>query len=161
MILAIEHSPAAYRATRTFGWFGIPQYLYPEHARAALLEVFPWEALALSVLATGVLAAAAGPQEGVGLGVCVALSLVTVQMMSTRSYLTEHRLVRRSGLLLTRRTLSLPLATVSDVRVVNDPEVDEDFGDLVVEASGRTYHFRAVANAADVAAQIRRRLTRG
>ena len=157
MIVPIEHASTVYRAVRTFGWFGAPRYLYPGHARAALLEVFPWEACALAVLATLVIGFAFGAQEAGALGVCVALALVTVQMLRTRAFLTESSLVKRSGLLLTRRSLTLPLASISEIRVEKDSSVPEDFADLLVTASGQSYRFHAVAKAHDVAAAIRAR----
>ena len=158
-ILSIEHSPAVYRSTRTFGWFGVPRYLYPGHAKAALLEVFPWEALVLAVMAAAVLWVVVGPQEAGGLGVCVALALVTTQMLLTRSFLTPRRLVRRTGLLFTRRVVDLPLSSISAVRVVADPAVHEDFGDVIVETGERAYRFCAVSGATRVASVIRAHAT--
>jgi len=156
VILRIEHSPDVYRATRTFGWFGMPRYLYPKHARAALLEVFPWEACLLAVLATTI-GFAFGAQEAGTIGVCVALVLVTVQMLRTRTVLTETSLKRRTGLLFTRRGLMLPVGSISEVKVEQDPTVPEDFADLVVTAEHQAYRFRAVARPQEMAAAIRAR----
>ena len=65
---------------------------------------------------------------------------MSVPACGRRPFLTARRLVRRTGLLFTRRVEDLPLSSIRAVRVAADAPIDQDFGDVIVErlTNGRT-----------------------
>ena len=105
ILMDLSHSPSVYERRYHFPWGW--HWTNPAHAWAALREVMPWEALAVSAIATAGLFAAFGRDLGQSLGVSIALALVTIQMLRFRIYLTASSIVRQRGLFLVTR-MELP-----------------------------------------------------
>ena len=130
VVLELRHSSRVY--AQRFVGLGRGRWRYPSEAWAALREVIPWEALGLSVAGAVLLSGALRqPSEIAGLGYCLALACVTVQMFRTRTFVTPTRIVQQRGLFfLTRR--ETPLAAVKNGRIVRPDDRSRDFGDIVL-----------------------------
>lgn len=147
IVVDLSRSPWVYQQRYRFP-FGF-RYVYPAEAWAALRETMPWEALAFSLVLSGVSWLVLGPGLGVATGMSVTLALVTVQMLRTRTFLTPFRVVRQRGLLGASRTEIL-LSTIGDGRVEYPAGVSESFGDIVLATTCGEARLRAITCPATV-----------
>jgi hypothetical protein len=112
IVLDLAHSPAVYQMRYRFR-SGYLLWRYPREAWAALREVMPWEALAVSLCVCLAVGIRFGQDLGVTAGVCMSLALVTVQLLRTRAFATPSRIVRERGLLVMSRS-EIDVASISD-----------------------------------------------
>ena len=128
VVVDLAHSPDIYRTRYRFpiGY----TWVFPRQAWAALREVMPWEALAVSFLLTAAFGWKYGFDIGASLGVSTGLALASVQMLLARHIVTATRIVRRRGLFLVRRE-EIPLVAISGGRV-ELPADGERFGDIIL-----------------------------
>jgi hypothetical protein len=133
IVLDLAHSPAVYQMRYRFR-SGYLLWRYPREAWAALREVMPWEALAVSLCVCLAVGIRFGQDLGVTAGVCMSLALVTVQLLRTRAFATPSRIVRERGLLVMSRS-EIDVASISDGRIEYPEGTRDSFGDIVLVTS--------------------------
>ena len=135
IVVELTHSPRVYqrRCRFPFGYL----WVYPADAWAALREVIPWEALALSAVITCVAWLTLGQDSGVAMGGSATLALAVFQMFRTRAFVTPIRIVRQRGLFGASRTEIL-LSSIGEGRVEYPAGVPESFGDIVLATAARS-----------------------
>jgi len=140
VVVDLAHSPDTYRTRYRFpiGYM----WVFPREAWAALREVMPWEALAVSFLLTAALWVKYGFDIAVSLGISTALALVSVQMLLSRHVVTATRIARRRGLFLVQRE-EIPLVAIIGGRV-ELPADGERFGDVVLFTASGERRLRAI-----------------
>jgi len=110
-----------------------------------LREVLPWEAFIVGAATYAILRTMMEPQLAATLGFCVLLALVTLQMMGSRTYVTEHCIVwRRAFGPLPFWRKRLTLAEITGIRVDRPENGSERFGDVVLVTRQREVRLRAL-----------------
>jgi hypothetical protein len=153
--LDLKHSRDVYQTRGLFPPFGPYVWRYPREAWAALREVFPWEAVALSLFAGAIVWSAYGSDLGTSMSMCLALGLGTIQMFRTRSFATASALVQQRGLFFLARRVT-PLSVVHAGRVVYAGGLPDTFGDVVLETPAGAVRLRAIHSPETVLAQLMR-----
>jgi hypothetical protein len=147
----LKHSSVVYERRRA-SWVGPYAWKYPREAWAALSEAFPWEGLALSIVFGAVLWRSCGSDVGGSLGICIALCLGVLQLLLTKSFVTDKEIVRQSGLFLRSRKVT-PLADVLRGRVVPLGGSAKG-GDVVLETPSGDVRLRSLSDPETVLERI-------
>ena len=148
-VLQLEHASVVYESHRATV-LGPYVWKHPREAWAALSEVFPWEALVISLVVAGGLWRSYGSHIGLSLGFCVALALSVLQLLRTKSFVTGAEIVQQRGFFARRVT---PLVSVKRGRIfplVGAPNV----GDIVLETVSGKVRLRSVSEPENILARL-------
>lgn len=151
IVLDLPHSTAVYQRQYRFP-FGY-LWCYPEAARAALWEIMPWEALAVSLCVCVAVWFEFGQDLAVTSGVCLGLALVTLQLFRTRAFATPSRIVRERGLFVLSRS-ETAVAGIQDGRIEYPFGAPDSFGDIVLVTRQGLTRLRAVSDPEAVLDQL-------
>jgi hypothetical protein len=153
VMLDLPHSPAVYRQRVV-----TPRHLFPwVHPRAAwraLLEVFPWEAAAITVLSAIALVRRVGNPDGIGLAFCIGLPAAAFQMLRARRFVTASHIVWERGLLWRTRT-HLPLRDIETAELEVHGEAGTQWGDIHLQTRSGPVTLWTVADPAAVWERLR------
>jgi hypothetical protein len=126
---------------------------FPTRVRV-IVNVFPWEALALAVLVGPILFWWLGPDLGTALSVSFLLLTATLQLFAERDIVTSTRLVSRRGLF-GRRRREMRLQDIEGVEVGYFGLMrDEGIGNITVRSGREAITVWAVENAGATADRI-------